>query len=352
MGAHYSHLTWRERLKIETRIKDGWKPRQIADELGRHISTIYREIKRGKGTQRTSDLIDYECYIPDIAQAKYEDTYSGKGPALKIGKDHEYANYLAGALKNGNRSPEAALGEIQAQGLTFKTTISVKTLYRYITLGIIPGVTNKDLPIKRSKKRKHHKVRRAARACPGLSIEQRPQEANDRAEAGHWEGDSVESKKGKKTRLLKLTERVSRQEIAIKVASGEAENVVKALDRLERKLGDLFYIVFKSITVDNGSEFSDCEGMERSCRKEGRRTTIYYCHPYSSFEKGSTEKQNGMIRRRHPKGTDFSKVSAKAVKETENWINHYPRKMFGFHSSAEVFAAIFPDAAPILSALK
>lgn len=109
MGERYNHLSWRERLTIETRLKDGWSKQRIADALGRHVSTIYREIKRGWGQQRTSDLIDYECYLADIAQARYEAEYSGKGPALKIGKDHEYANYLGSVLKNGNRSPEAAL---------------------------------------------------------------------------------------------------------------------------------------------------------------------------------------------------------------------------------------------------
>ena len=68
MGKHYKHLTWRERLRIETRLKDGWNPQKIADEIGRHVSTIYREIKRGLGVQRTTDLIDYECYIPEIAR--------------------------------------------------------------------------------------------------------------------------------------------------------------------------------------------------------------------------------------------------------------------------------------------
>ena len=75
--------------------------------------------------------------------------------------------------------------------------------------------------------------------------------------------------------------------------------MVAALDALERKLGDLFPVVFKSITVDNGSEFADVEGMERSCLHKGKkRTTVYYCHPYCSSERGSNEKQNGMLRRR------------------------------------------------------
>ena len=152
MGEKYQHLTWRERLTIETRLKDGWSKQRIADELGRHVSTIYREIKRGLGIQRTSDLIDYECYIPDIAQARYEDHFPDKGPGLKIGKDHRLAQYLESVLKGGNRSPEAALGEIKAKGLKFDTEISVRTLYRYIDLGLFLEVTNKDLPQKPNEK--------------------------------------------------------------------------------------------------------------------------------------------------------------------------------------------------------
>lgn len=326
MGEHYKHLQWRERMKIEDWLKAGWTPRRIADELGRHISTIYREIKRGWGQQRTSDLVDYECYLADIAQDKYEDTFSGKGPQLKIGKDHNYANYLGSVLRKGYRSPEAALGEIGVLGLEFDTRISPRTLYRYITLGIIPGVTNKDLPIKPNKKKKQNRVRRAARSCPGLSIEQRSPEINNREEAGDWEMDTVASTKKKGERLLMLTERVTRDEITIKIRANTAAEVVRALDRLERKLGAAFSETFRTITVDNGSEFADCEGMETSCRRKGKRTTIYYCHPYSSWERGSNERQNGMIRRVFPKGTDFSKVSTRAIKEAEEWLNNYPGK--------------------------
>lgn len=75
--------------------------------------------------------------------------------------------------------------------------------------------------------------------------------------------------------------------------------------------------IFKTITVDNGGEFADVEGLERSALRKGNRTTVYYCHPYSSYERGSNENQNRMIRRRHPKGTDFAEVTAAEVKETE-----------------------------------
>ncbi len=92
----------------------------------------------------------------------------------------------------------------------------------------------------------------------------------------------------------------------------------------------MFSTVFQTITVDNGSEFADNEGLERSCLRRGKkRTTLCYCHPYSSSERGSNEKQNGMTRR-HPKGTDFKRVSQKKLRETTDWINNYPRKIFGF----------------------
>lgn len=346
MGELYCHLTWRERLRIETRLKDGWKPQRIADEIGRHVSTIYREIKRGRGIQRTTDLIDYECYIPDMAQNKYEANFPNKGPGWKIARDPKLSIYLGKVLKDGFRSPEAALGEIAAKGIEFDSKISPRTLYRYVDMGLIPGVSNMDLPHKRNKKdKKKQEKPRAARSAKGKSIEERPREVNTREEVGHWEMDTVLSAKdGSLERILALTERATRNQINLKIKNGETATVVAALDTLEKKLGATFSTVFQTITVDNGSEFADVEGLERSCLRRGKkRTTLYYCHPYSSSERGSNEKQNGMTRRRHPKGTDFKRVSRKKLRETTDWINNYPRKIFGFHTAAELFAAAFPD---------
>lgn len=96
-------------------------------------------------------------------------------------------------------------------------------------------------------------------------------------------------------------------------------------------------IIYKSITVDNGSEFALADQLEQSCITGDKRTKVYYCHPYSSWERGSNENVNGMIRRRHPKGTDFSKVTAEEIAATENWINSYPRKIFGYKSAGTMF---------------
>ena len=182
----------------------------------------------------------------------------------------------------------------------------------------------------------------ASRAPAGESIEQRPEEIDEREEFGHWEGDTVYSGKGKRktTRaLLTMTERKTRKEIIIAIPNRKAETVVKALDALERKLGARrFRAIFKSITFDNGTEFAAAEELERSCvNKRLPRTKVYFCHPYSSWERGTNENTNGMIRRRFPKGTNFAAVTNAQIAQAENWINNYPRKILGYKSSEIVF---------------
>lgn len=103
-------------------------------------------------------------------------------------------------------------------------------------------------------------------------------------------------------------------------------------------MGDTFYSVFKTITVDNGTEFADCEGIERSCiYPDRKRTQVYYCHPYCSSERGSNENGNRMIRRMIPKGSNFDNKSEKEIKAVEKWLGNYPRRMFGFKSSNELY---------------
>jgi IS30 family transposase len=119
-----------------------------------------------------------------------------------------------------------------------------------------------------------------------------------------------------------------------------AASVIKALNGIERSYGaGLFSKVFQTITVDNGSEFSDYEGLEQSCRKNDSRTTVYYCHPYSSYERGSNENQNKMVRRHYPKGISLDKVTPADTRKLEKWINDYPRGIFDYYSSADIYEA-------------
>lgn len=334
----YRHLSKADRIAIEAMLLDGKGKREIAERIGVAPSTIYREVKRGQYEHLNSDYTTEARYSPDIADRRYRENLKAKGPGLKIGRDRKLADFIEGKIANDGYSPEAALGEIKALGLKFDTTISKTTLYRYIDIGLFLSVTNKDLPIKRRKRRRHKKVRAQSRASAGTSIEKRPKEVESREEFGHWEMDTVVGMRGvSKSSLLVLTERKTRMEIIMGLEEHTTQMVCKSLDELERRYGSLFPLAFKSITVDNGTEFSDCAGMERSSLREGERTKIYYCHPYSSYERGSNEVANRLIRRKAPKGTDLDLKTAEDIKEMEDWINDYPRKIFGFRTARMLF---------------
>ena len=236
-------------------------------------------------------------------------------------------------------SPRAVLGEIKRQGVEFSTSISAPTLYRYIEQGVFLTITNDNLPVKRNKSTRKYKKVRAARASKGESIEKRPAEIAERTTFGHWEMDCVEGKKGTKKTMLVLTERYTRYEIIRIMKDHTAASVVKALNGIERAYGADFYKIFQSITIDNGSEFSDYEGLEKSCRRSGTRTKVYYCHPYSSYERGSNENQNKMIRRHYPKGVSFERVTPADTRRLEKWINNYPRGIFDYFTSADLYEA-------------
>lgn len=334
-------LTRADRIKIEALLKAGHSKREIAEQLNVHRSTIYNELKRGRYIHRNSNWTEEERYSPDIAQKRCEENLKARGTQLKIGNDIEYANYIEDKIVNDGYSPDAVLGELKAQGREgeFRTRICTATLYSYIDKGIFLRLSNKDLPVKKNRKRKYHKVKRQqARANAGDSIEKRPDYIDTREEFGHWEMDSVMGQQGKsKNTLLVLTERKTRDEIIFKLKDHTAESVVGAMDRLERKWGKLFKQIFKTITVDNGSEFAFCEALERSAIGEGKRTKLYYCHPYSSWERGTNEVTNKMIRRKLPKGTNFDGTPDEEIESIENWINNYPRRIHGYHTAAEQF---------------
>lgn len=339
MERRFSHLTWKNRLKIERMLKERRTVREIADALHVHNSTIYREIKRGLTQQRTSELVDVEVYCPETAQRKYQENLQAKGPDLKIGNDRRLAEYIEDKIINDHYSPAAALAKIKEEGRIFSVEISEWTLYSYITKGVFRHLTNKDLPMRGRKKKVYRKVREA-RLPRGESIETRPEEINERSSAGHWEMDTVVSAKNSKKRLLVLTERKTNYEIIELMPDGTTGSVVAALNRLERRFGPRrFREIFQSVTVDNGSEFADCAGMEASCERARPRTRIYYCHPYSAYERGSNEVGNRMIRRHLPKGTDFSNLTRREVKEIEAWMNDYPRERLGWVTAKRAFMA-------------
>lgn len=339
MGKLFKHLSQNDRIKMETMLNSGHKVVEVAEYLHVHRSTIYREIKRGEYTHRNSDYTEETRYSSDLGQKNHDWNAQGKGRNIKIGNDRPLAEYIEGKIIEDKYSPEAALAAAAESGIEFTTSISVRTLYRYIDKGIFLKLTNKDLPVKGKRKKHNKRVKVQKRASAGESIENRPDEVKDREIFGHWEMDTVKGKQGvTKSCMLVLTERKTRDEIIVKLPDQKAASVVEAIDKLERKWGDMFTKVFRSITVDNGVEFSDYEGLERSILHEGeKRTFLFYCHPYSSWERGTNENNNRLIRRHIPKGEDFDEKQGRDIEYIENWINNYPRGILGFKTSAQLF---------------
>ena len=332
----FRHLTKTMRLQFETMLKLKTPIKEIAEYLGVHISTLYREKKRGAYKHLNGTTWEYiDAYSSDLAERKYRQHLKEKGADIKLGKDYEYAEYLEHRIVDDKLSPGAVLGEIKRKGLVFETSISINTLYKYIERGYFERLEMKHLPLKTKKKRKKRGVV-IKRAPRGMSIEKRPREIAERKTFGHWEMDCVCGPT--LNVLLVLTERLTRKEIIIPMKNQEAKSVVKALNALERAYGYKFKKIFKSITVDNGVEFSDCDGIMRSIYgRKNKRTTVYYCHPYCSSERGTNERINREIRRLIPKGTDLSKYTKEEIQKVEDWVNSYPRQVLGYATSKELF---------------
>lgn len=337
----FKQMTYNDRLKMETLLNAGHNKAYVARFLGYSRATITREYQRGAYMHRNSDYSDTERYSAQIAQTKRDFAQTAKGKEIKLGSDYALVEYLENKIHNEKYSPAAALAEIENKGLKFDVQISISTLYRYIKSGLFLNISVKDLPVvgKRDKTRKLYRCVQK-RASAGKSIEKRSDAIESRNTFGHWEMDTVRGKQGiTKSCLLVLTERLTRAELIFKLDNGKAKSVCEALDSLEHKLRHKFSEVFKTITVDNGVEFSDCDGMQKSCLQDGqKRTEVYYCHAYSSYERGSNENQNRMIRRHIYKGSDIDLYDDQYIHEVQTWLNNYPRRMFGYKTAFDMLS--------------
>ena len=332
------HLIERERYKIEALFQQGLRASEIGAILTpkRDRRTIERELERGMTLQRDSDLTEKQVYLADVAQRKHDEKAANKGRGLKIGHDRKLAEYIERKIRDEKYSPDAVIGQIKAQGLQFDVTICTKTVYNMIDRGDFLNLTNKDLPVKRDgKKRGYKRVRKVAlNNKNGKSIEERPSEANERTEQGHWEIDLVVGKQGTKPAILTLVERMTRKSLYILVKNKTQKEVVSAIKRLRKRIGGNFNDVFKTITADNGGEFLDSEAI----KKAAKCGEVYYAHPYSSWERGSNENGNRILRRFVPKGTDVGKLTREELQRIEDWVNNYPRRIFGYKSANQMAA--------------
>lgn len=333
------HLNRNERILIEGFLRAGRGEPWIATQLGRHRRTIEREVERGLAKHIDSELVVKLAYSADRAQDVHDENASAKGPMVKLKANSVELEFIRRHLLISKWSPEVIAARMKQKGM--EDAICAKTIYNHIDKGEIPGVSNETLWEKRTRGKKHKSLhRQPKRGAPlGRSIDERPAEVASREESGHWEIDLVVGGKGMgSAALLTLVERKTRKLITRKVKDKTQAAVVRVINGIERQMGkEAFKVVFKSITADNGSEFLDYEALEASVFGGTARTFIYYAHPYSSWERGSNENTNRMIRRFIQKGSDITKYTRTAIQEIENWINRCPRKILGFRTAEEMF---------------
>jgi IS30 family transposase len=327
----HKHLNIQERTIIELRIKDGCSAYKIAKELHRPINTILNEIRRGTVPQ-IKNKRKIELYLADAGQAIYENQRTNCGRKNLRLVCNEFITYACDKMLKDKWSIDACVGRSLESG-QFKRSevICTKTFYNYIDQGLT-CVKNIDLPLKMRRNTKKYHVR-ANKKKLGTSIEERPSFIDSREEFGHWEIDTVIGQKsGNDNVLLTIVERKTRQFIVRKIADKSASAVMTELDKIRTECGERFSSVFKTITGDNGSEFASLSALEQVTG-----TKIYFTHPYSSFEKGTNERHNGLIRRFLPKGTRMADCSIDTIAFVEDWCNTLPRKILGYRTPEELF---------------
>jgi len=320
MPKQYNHLSMSERDTITTMLSEEKKLSEIAKVLGRDKSTISRELNRNSSPE-------YKLYLSHRAQQRADEKrkQAGKRPRLK---NERIISYVHTKLKEG-WSPEQISGRITIDQP--ESSISYEAIYQYIYHPETEGRQDLIQCLRRAhRKRKNKGIGRKQRKTKipnRVSIEERPPSVEARREAGHWESDSLVSRKSlaalnsmveRKSRLLMLTK------LNRKTSAATKEAVVK-------RLKDLPEDARRTLTMDNGTENAEHQEITAAIGIQ-----CYFAHPYASWERGTNENTNGLIRWYLPKGTDFNTISNEQVKRIESLINNRPRKCLGFKTPIEV----------------
>lgn len=329
-------LTEIQRGKLEAYLDEGHLSKaEIARKLGVCRATVYNEIKRGTTMQVkivNGKRIYTKKYFAATGQAITERNVARSRNPLKVKQVAAFLEYADQLMKEKGWSPDVVVGRTLFDGsFRREEMVCAKTLYAYIDRGLLK-TRNSDLVSKTSRKTKVVRKVRKNTKCLGESIEKRPSHVETREEFGHFEIDSVIGRKDKEDDvLLTLIERKTRREFIVKMDGKDADSVNYAVNTILKDFGELAPKLFKSITADNGSEFSEL------AEKFRKSMNIYFTHPYSSWERGTNENHNRMIRRWIPKGTSIEDYSRSYIQYVQDKMNHLPRRIHGFKTPHELF---------------
>jgi len=323
--SQYHRLTVNEREEISLGLAQGRSRRGIAHALGRHPSTISREIKRNN--DRAS------CYRAIESQERAD--YQAHNTIRKIRKLEANEPLKQTVLWYLNQlwSPEQIakrLTILYPNDMTMR--VSHETIYKYVYVlprGELRRVLTKCLRRHHTNRRTKNKVRR--QSCPiqdFISIEERPAEVANRIVPGHWEGDLLAGHNNGSA-LGTLVERTTRMTFLVPLKSKDAMSVRKAFARQFQMVPDGLK---RTLTYDHGQEMAQHKLFTKNSRIQ-----VYFAHPHSPWERGTNENTNSLIRQFFPKGTNFSKIPKKTIKKAQDMLNDRPRKTLKFNTPHEVF---------------
>ncbi len=307
----YKHLTLEERYQIYAYKKSGWTNSAIADEIGIHKSNVGRELKRN---------VSGRGYRPNHAEKLAVERRKGKAQ-VKISE--QTWEEIATSLVENQWSPEQISGKREVEG---RQKVSHEWIYRRIYRDKKEGgelYTHLRSQKKRRKRYGGYSTRGGL--VNQVSIEERPSVVDEKSRLGDWELDTIIGK-GHQGAIVTIVERKSKlvrmQKVENRTGELTRQAICKKLKGLE----------VKTLTADNGKEFSEHEKIAEQLKAD-----FYFCHSYSSNERGLNENTNGLIRQYFAKKSEFDKITSKDIKQVEDKLNNRPRKTLNYQTPNEVY---------------
>lgn len=316
----YTQLTQEERYQISVLLKAEHDQTEIAMILGRHKSTISREIRRNTGLRG---------YRPVQAQRLTDERRKSK-LRPRLSDD----TWLAvEQLLNMDWSPE----QISLWLKSFcAISISHEWIYQYVLQDkAAGGDLHQHLRCQKQRRKRYGSYNRRGQLIDRVSIDERPAIVDRRSRIGDWELDTIIGKNHQQA-IVSLTERKSRFTLIKKVERKTAQCVSDAIIELLSPFVDHVH----TLTSDNGKEFADHKNIADKLNAD-----FYFAHPYASWERGLNENTNGLIRQYFPKGSDFTTITQKEINQTMDKLNNRPRKCLGMKTPNQVFLGINPPVA-------
>lgn len=326
MPTQYTRVTDEERDIIAIRLAKGYLKSEIAQELGRHRSTISNEVRK-------SGYASGEYGATHAAKKARRRSGSRRRGKRKLAHNDRLWRYVHTKLELLWSPEQIAVSLVKEYPQNMSMRISPEAIYQY--LYVQPSKELRRLL-------RHGHLRRRTRGRPKKTenrgkipdmtmIDERPEEVVSRLVPGHWEGDIIKGKYNKSA-LGTLVERRTRYTILVPLPAFGSESVRKAF---AKALTDLPEDIRCTLTYDQGKEMADHLQLTLDTNMQ-----VYFAHEGSPWERGTNENTNGLIRQFFPKGTDFTQVSVAEIKRVQALLNDRPRKVLGFQKPDEVLSMV------------